>query len=104
MGTLSGFNNDAIPEANDVVRVDLVGGFALQKVTSERSYFRWVLGVLKHNDIGEKTKNLNNLLECDGIYLTFITSWLYGLTLIDMLWKMKRYLKEKELLYTILIQ
>lgn len=42
MGTLSGFNNDAIPEANDVVRVDLVGGFALQKVTSERSYFRTI--------------------------------------------------------------
>jgi len=40
MGTLSGFNDDAIPEAKDVVRVDLVGGFALQKVTSERSYFR----------------------------------------------------------------
>lgn len=63
MGTLSGFNDDAIPEVKDVVRVDLVGGFALQKVTSERSYFRWVLGVLKHNDIREKTENLNNLLE-----------------------------------------
>lgn len=54
MGTLSGFNDEAIPEAKDVVRVDLVGGFALQKVTSERSYFRWVLGVLKHNnDVGK---------------------------------------------------
>lgn len=42
MGTLSGFNDDAIPEAKDVVRVDLVGGFALQKVTSERSYFRTI--------------------------------------------------------------
>ncbi|TKY53188.1 hypothetical protein E2542_SST24712 [Spatholobus suberectus] len=39
-GTLYGFNSEAIPEAKDVVRVDLVGGFALQKVTSERSYFR----------------------------------------------------------------
>ncbi|XP_020969458.1 uncharacterized protein LOC107624424 isoform X2 [Arachis ipaensis] len=36
--------NEVIPEAKDVVRVDLVGGFALQKVTSERSYFRlWLL-------------------------------------------------------------
>ena len=38
--TLCGFNSEAIPEAKDVVRIDLVGGFALQKVTSERSYFR----------------------------------------------------------------
>ncbi|XP_061360847.1 uncharacterized protein LOC133304803 [Gastrolobium bilobum] len=42
MGNLGGFNNEAIPEAKDVVRVDLVGGFALQKVTSERSYFRTI--------------------------------------------------------------
>ncbi|XP_028777606.1 uncharacterized protein LOC114734213 isoform X1 [Neltuma alba] len=41
-GQLYGFNNDAIPEANDVVRIDVVGGFALQKVTSERSYFRTI--------------------------------------------------------------
>ncbi|KAG4916544.1 hypothetical protein GLYMA_19G201300v4 [Glycine max] len=33
-------NKDAIPEAKDVVRIDLVGGYAMQKVTSERSYFR----------------------------------------------------------------
>lgn len=38
--TIDGFNNDAIPEAKGVVRMDLVGGFVLQKVTSERSYFR----------------------------------------------------------------
>ncbi|BAT95684.1 hypothetical protein VIGAN_08244900 [Vigna angularis var. angularis] len=38
--TLYGFNNEVIPEAKDVVRIDLVGGFVLQKVTSERSYFR----------------------------------------------------------------
>ncbi|KAG4402424.1 hypothetical protein GLYMA_02G193200v4 [Glycine max] len=41
-GTLCGFNNEAIPEAREVVRVDLVGGFALQKVTSERCYFRTI--------------------------------------------------------------
>ncbi|MED6182475.1 hypothetical protein PIB30_028741 [Stylosanthes scabra] len=39
--TINGFN-EVIPEAKDVVRVDLVGGFALQKVTSERSYFRTI--------------------------------------------------------------
>ncbi|WJX11375.1 hypothetical protein P8452_01997 [Trifolium repens] len=41
-GTIPGFNSDAIPEEKDVVRVDLVGGFALQKLTSERSYFRTI--------------------------------------------------------------
>ncbi|ESW17766.1 hypothetical protein PHAVU_007G266400 [Phaseolus vulgaris] len=40
--TLYGFNNEVIPEAKDVVRIDLVGGFVLQKVTSERSYFRTI--------------------------------------------------------------
>ncbi|XP_057423136.1 uncharacterized protein LOC130717048 isoform X2 [Lotus japonicus] len=42
IGNLWGSKNEAIPEAKDVVRVDLVGGFALQKVTSERSYFRTI--------------------------------------------------------------
>ncbi|GKU91122.1 hypothetical protein SLEP1_g5039 [Rubroshorea leprosula] len=37
-----GFTKDGIPEAKDVVRIDLVGGFALQKVTMERSYFRTI--------------------------------------------------------------
>ncbi|GLT38518.1 hypothetical protein SLA2020_127620 [Shorea laevis] len=37
-----GFTKDGIPEAKDVVRVDLIGGFALQKVTMERSYFRTI--------------------------------------------------------------
>ncbi|KAI9090679.1 hypothetical protein K1719_028532 [Acacia pycnantha] len=41
-GCLYGFNNEAIPEANGVVRIEVVGGFALQKVTSERSYFRTI--------------------------------------------------------------
>ncbi|KOM43688.1 hypothetical protein LR48_Vigan05g129300 [Vigna angularis] len=38
--TLYGFNNEVIPEEKDVVRIDLVGGFVLQNVTSESSYFR----------------------------------------------------------------
>ncbi|PON42076.1 START-like domain containing protein [Parasponia andersonii] len=37
-----GFTNDAIPKAKDAIRIDLVGGFALQKVTPERSYFRTI--------------------------------------------------------------
>ncbi|KAE8732683.1 Calcium-dependent protein kinase 1 [Hibiscus syriacus] len=39
---IHGFTNDTIPEAKDVVRIDLVGGFALQKVNDERSYFRTI--------------------------------------------------------------
>lgn len=35
-----GFTRDGIPDAEDVVRIDVVGGFALQKVTADRSYFR----------------------------------------------------------------
>ena len=31
-----GFTSEAIPEAEDVIRIDVVGGYALQKVTPER--------------------------------------------------------------------
>ncbi|XP_052200587.1 uncharacterized protein LOC127806978 isoform X2 [Diospyros lotus] len=37
-----GFSKDGIPDAQDVVRIDVVGGFALQKVTADRSYFRTI--------------------------------------------------------------
>ncbi|KAI3898437.1 hypothetical protein MKX03_001335 [Papaver bracteatum] len=38
-----GFTNDGIPEVKDIVRAELVGAFALQKVTSNRSYFRTIM-------------------------------------------------------------
>ncbi|XP_019426400.1 PREDICTED: uncharacterized protein LOC109334869 isoform X2 [Lupinus angustifolius] len=41
-GTIFGFDKDKIPEAKDFVRLDLVGGLVIQKVTSERSYFRTI--------------------------------------------------------------
>ncbi|XP_019153637.1 PREDICTED: uncharacterized protein LOC109150185 [Ipomoea nil] len=37
-----GFSKDGIPDAQDVVRIDVVGGFAMQKVTANRSYFRTI--------------------------------------------------------------
>jgi hypothetical protein len=40
-----GFSKDAIPVVNEVVRIDLVGGFAIQKVNNERSYFRTLADV-----------------------------------------------------------
>lgn len=35
-----GFSSDKIPKAKDTIRVDLVGGFVLQKVHTDRCYFR----------------------------------------------------------------
>uniref|UniRef100_A0A9I9CWQ3 Uncharacterized protein n=1 Tax=Cucumis melo TaxID=3656 RepID=A0A9I9CWQ3_CUCME len=40
--TTHGFTRHAIPDADDVVRIDVVGGFAIQKVTDNRSYFRTI--------------------------------------------------------------
>ncbi|XP_021860342.2 uncharacterized protein [Spinacia oleracea] len=37
-----GFTNKGIPEVENTVRIDVVGGFALQKVTENRSYFRTI--------------------------------------------------------------
>ncbi|XP_020587377.1 uncharacterized protein LOC110029428 isoform X2 [Phalaenopsis equestris] len=35
-----GFSGDVIPQAKDTIRIDLLGGFVLQKVESNRCYFR----------------------------------------------------------------
>ncbi|KAF5200117.1 polyketide cyclase/dehydrase/lipid transport superfamily protein [Thalictrum thalictroides] len=37
-----GFTKDQIPDAKDFVRIDVVGGFVLQRMTSNISYFRTV--------------------------------------------------------------
>ncbi|KAL8517589.1 hypothetical protein ACS0TY_015734 [Phlomoides rotata] len=37
-----GFSRDGIPDAQDVVRIDVFGGFAIQKVSEDRSYFRTI--------------------------------------------------------------
>lgn len=37
-----GFSSDGIPEAKDMVRVGLVGGFALQRMSPNKSYFRTI--------------------------------------------------------------
>ncbi|KAM5559274.1 hypothetical protein ABKV19_020762 [Rosa sericea] len=41
-GIDGGLKNEATDGAKDVVRIDVVGGFALQKVTDDRSYFRTI--------------------------------------------------------------
>ncbi|XP_045795836.1 uncharacterized protein LOC123890300 [Trifolium pratense] len=38
--TIDGLKNDVIPEAKGAVRIDVLGGIVMQKVTSERSYIR----------------------------------------------------------------
>ena len=38
--TTHGFTRHAIPDPEDVIRIDVVGGFAIQKVSDTRSYFR----------------------------------------------------------------
>ncbi|CAK9160853.1 unnamed protein product [Ilex paraguariensis] len=43
--TSHGFSKDGIPDAQDVVRMDLVGGFAIQKVSEDRSYFRTIVNM-----------------------------------------------------------
>jgi hypothetical protein len=35
-----GFTKDGIPEAGDTIRMDVVGGFVLQRITKEKSFFR----------------------------------------------------------------
>ncbi|KAL6654819.1 hypothetical protein ACP70R_008284 [Stipagrostis hirtigluma subsp. patula] len=35
-----GFSRDGIPEAGDTIRIDVVGGFVLQRITKDRSFFR----------------------------------------------------------------
>ncbi|KAK6944139.1 hypothetical protein RJ641_025241 [Dillenia turbinata] len=40
-----GFTKDGIPEAKDLVRIDVVGGLALQKVTQDRCYFRTIINM-----------------------------------------------------------
>lgn len=42
-GIDGGLQSEATNGAKDVVRIDVVGGFALQKVTEDRSYFRYVV-------------------------------------------------------------
>lgn len=41
-GSTHGFTKDGIPDVQDVVRIDVVGGFAIQKVNAGRSYFRTI--------------------------------------------------------------
>lgn len=36
----NGFTKDGIPEAGDMIRMDVVGGFVLQRITKEKCFFR----------------------------------------------------------------
>lgn len=43
--SIHGFSNEDIPSAEGTVRMDLMGGFALQKVDSTQSYFRTIINL-----------------------------------------------------------
>ncbi|KAD5508545.1 hypothetical protein R6Q59_030809 [Mikania micrantha] len=40
-----GFTRDGIPDVENVTRIDVVGGLALQKVSANRSYFRMIANI-----------------------------------------------------------
>ncbi|KAM0001398.1 hypothetical protein Hdeb2414_s0376g00880641 [Helianthus debilis subsp. tardiflorus] len=40
-----GFTRDGIPDVENVTRIDVVGGLALQKVSTNRSYFRAIANI-----------------------------------------------------------
>ncbi|XP_060196598.1 uncharacterized protein LOC132625944 isoform X2 [Lycium barbarum] len=40
--SMHGYSKEGMPLPQDVVRIDVVGGFAIQKVTDNRSYFRTI--------------------------------------------------------------
>lgn len=43
--SLDGFSKDAIPDKNDAIRIDVMGGMTMQKVSNTRSYFRTIANV-----------------------------------------------------------
>lgn len=43
--TTHGFTRDGIPDVENVTRIDVVGGLALQKVSANRSYFRTIVNM-----------------------------------------------------------
>ncbi|KAL0374742.1 UNVERIFIED_CONTAM: Iron-sulfur cluster co-chaperone protein HscB [Sesamum radiatum] len=63
-----GFTSDGIPDPEDVVRIDLVGGFALQKVSATRSYFRKLLLFLKVMKNFMRLKEPVNLVDIHELF------------------------------------
>ncbi|KAL5204768.1 hypothetical protein ABZP36_009639 [Zizania latifolia] len=90
-----GFSRDGIPEAGDTVRIDLVGGFVLQRITKERSFFRaianmdikldfvppWLINFISRQLIGSGhklyQKAVSTVASCDEDYRKALRGPLY---------------------------
>ncbi|KAL6843014.1 hypothetical protein ACP4OV_027327 [Aristida adscensionis] len=90
-----GFSRDGIPEAGDTVRIDVVGGFVLQRITKERSFFRaianmdikldfvppWLINFMSRQLIGSGhklyQKAVSTVATCDEDYKKALREPLY---------------------------
>ncbi|EAZ18777.1 hypothetical protein OsJ_34304 [Oryza sativa Japonica Group] len=90
-----GFSRDGIPEAGDTVRIDVVGGFVLQRITKEKSFFRaianmdikldfvppWLINFISRQLIGSGhklyQKAVSTVANCDEDYKKALREPLY---------------------------
>ncbi|KAF8694619.1 hypothetical protein HU200_038148 [Digitaria exilis] len=90
-----GFSRDGIPEAGDTVRIDVFGGFVLQRITKERSFFRaianmdikldfvppWLINFMSRQLIGSGhklyQKAVSTVATCDEDYKRALRGPLY---------------------------
>ncbi|KAI4966513.1 hypothetical protein ZWY2020_040683 [Hordeum vulgare] len=91
-----GFTTDGIPEAGDMIRMDVVGGFVLQRITKERSFFRavanmdikldfvppWLINFMSRQLIGSGhklyQKAVSTVAACDEDYKQALRAPLYA--------------------------
>lgn len=90
-----GFSRDGIPEADGTVRIDMFGGFVLQRITKERSFFRaianmdikldfvppWLINFISRQLIGSGhklyQKAVSTVATCDDDYRKALRAPLY---------------------------
>jgi len=90
-----GFSRDGIPEAGDTVRIDVFGGFVLQRITKDRSFFRaianmdmkldfvppWLINFMSRQLIGSGhklyQKAVSTVATCDEDYKKALRGPLY---------------------------
>uniref|UniRef100_A0ACD5X0N5 Uncharacterized protein n=1 Tax=Avena sativa TaxID=4498 RepID=A0ACD5X0N5_AVESA len=91
-----GFTKDGIPEAGDTIRMDVVGGFVLQRITKEKSFFRavanmdikldfvppWLINFMSRQLIGSGhklyQKAVSTVAACDEDYKQALRAPLYA--------------------------
>jgi hypothetical protein len=91
-----GFTKDGIPEAGNTIRMDVVGGFVLQRITKEKSFFRavanmdikldfvppWLINFMSRQLIGSGhklyQKAVSTVAACDEDYKQALRAPLYA--------------------------